>query len=139
MRFHRPARVRSQVMIIPLIDILLFLLIFFIASTQFKKPRHTIIIETPTVREIPTQTIGDSRSVITVDALGKISIDDIAVPEGLLESYLAAFVRENPGRKLQLDPDGKITLQQLIDIQDSITKAGLKPSDVPARVRQGKQ
>ena len=42
MEFHRVQRSRAQVPIVPMIDILFILLVFFIVSTTFKKPREVL-------------------------------------------------------------------------------------------------
>ena len=55
MEFHRVQRSRAQVPIVPMIDILFILLVFFIVSTTFKKPREVLQIELPTVKEIPSK------------------------------------------------------------------------------------
>lgn len=135
MHFYRPKSTRSQIAIIPLIDILFVLLIFFVVSTAFKKPRDVLKIELPTVREIPTDSVGDPRSTIRVDALGNISLDSLAVPDGLLESYLAAYQKQNPGRKLELEADRNIPLEKLLKVWESLTKAGIQIKDVPARIK----
>jgi biopolymer transport protein ExbD len=135
MRFHRPPTTRSQVAVIPLIDILFVLLIFFIVSTAFKKPRDVLRIELPTVREIPSDQVADTRSVIALDAVGNISLDSLKVPEGLLESYLAAYQQQNPGRKLELEADRNVPLERLLNIWESLTKAGIQIKDVPARIK----
>jgi len=110
MHFYRPVRKRSQVPIVPMIDILFILLIFFIVATQFKKPRPVIRIELPTVREVPSEKVSDVRSVISVDADGRITLDTLKVPDGLLESYLAAYQQQNPGRKLELEADRNVQI-----------------------------
>jgi len=135
MRFHRPKTTRSQVAVIPMIDILFVLLVFFIVSTAFKKPRDALRIELPTVREIPSDKVTDTRSVIAVDALGNITLDSLAVPEGLLESYLIAYQKQNPGRKLELEADKKLPLERLLGVWDSLTKAGIQIKEVPARIK----
>ena len=135
MHFPRPVRSRSQVQIIPMIDVLIFLLIFLIISTQFKKPRNVLRIELPTAREVPSNQVTDVRSVIAVDAEGRITLDTLNVPEGLLQSYLAAYQKQNPGRKLELEADRKLSLERLLGIWDSLIKAGIQIKDVPARIR----
>jgi biopolymer transport protein ExbD len=135
MRFHRLPTTRSQVAVIPLIDILFVLLIFFIVSTAFKKPRDVLRIELPTVREMPSDQVADSRSVIAVDALGNISLDALKVPEGLLESYLTAYQQQNPGRKLELEADRNVPLERLLKVWESLTKAGIEIKEVPARIK----
>jgi len=138
MHFHRLKTTRSQVAVIPMIDILFVLLVFFIVSTAFKKPRDVLRIELPTVREIPTDTVGDVRSTIALDALGNITLDSLKVPEGLLESYLAAYQKQNPGRKLELEADKSVPLERLLKVWDSLTKAGIPIKDVPARIKISK-
>jgi len=135
MHFHRIIRKRAEVPIVPMIDILFILLVFFIVSTTFKKPREILRIELPTVREIPSDTISDPRSVIAVDAAGNITLDTLSVPEGLLQSYLAAYQKQNPGRKLELEADRKLPLERLLYVWDSLTKAGIPITEVPARIK----
>jgi len=134
MHFHRIQRTRSQVPIIPMIDILFILLVYFIVSTTFKKPRNILRIELPTVREIASEVVTDERSIIAVDAQGNITLDSVAVPAGLLESYLAAYQKQNPGRKLELEADKSIPLERLLEVWDALTKAGIGIKDVPARI-----
>jgi len=135
MHFHRHHRKRAEVPIVPMIDILFILLVFFIVSTSFKKPRDILRIELPTVREIPSDQITETRSIIAVDALGNITLDSLAVPDGLLESYLAAYQKQNPGRKLELEADRKLPLERLLSVWDSLTKAGIAIKEVPARIK----
>lgn len=138
MHFYRPKTTRSQVAVIPLIDILFVLLIFFIVSTAFKKPRDVLRIELPTVREVPSDKVADVRSTIAVDKLGNVTLDGLVVPDGLLESYLTAYQKENPNRKLELEADRTIPLERLLKIWDALTKAGIEIKDVPARIKTGK-
>jgi biopolymer transport protein ExbD len=135
MHFHRPSSKRAEVPIVPMIDILFILLVFFIVSTTFNKRRDILRIELPTVREVPSDQISDARSVIAVDATGRVTLDSLSVPEGLLQSYLAAYQKENPGRKLELEADKKLPLELLLGIWDSLTKAGIEIKDVPARIK----
>jgi biopolymer transport protein ExbD len=135
MHFKRLHRKRADVPIVPMIDILFILLVFFIVSTTFKKPRDILRIELPTVREIPSEQVADARSIIAVDAMGNITLDSLAVPEGLLESYLAAYQKENPGRKLELEADRQLPLERLLGVWESLVKAGIEIKDVPARIK----
>ena len=139
MHFHRIHRKRAEVPIVPMIDILFILLVFFIVSTTFKKPRDILRIELPTVREVPSDTVTEPRSVIAVDAFGNITLDSLKVPEGLLESYLAAYQKQNPGRKLELEADRRLPLERLLDIWDALGKAGISIQEVPARIKLGKE
>ncbi len=135
MHFHRIQRKRAEVPIVPMIDILFILLVFFIVSTTFKKRRDILRIEFPTVNEVPSESITEPRSTITVDALGNVTLDSLAVPEGLLQSYLIAYQNQNPGRKLELEADRRLPLERLLEIWDALTKAGIPIKEVPARIK----
>lgn len=139
MKFYRIQRQAAQVPIVSLIDILFILLVFFIVTMTFKKPRDVLEIELPTVKEITSNKVTDTRSVIAVDALGNVTLDSIAVPEGLLGSYLTAFQKQNPGRKLELEADKRIPLERLLQVWDALSKAGIKIKEVPARIKVGEE
>jgi biopolymer transport protein ExbD len=136
MRFDRPARKPSQLPIVSLIDILFIVLIFFIVSSEFRKKRDVLKIELPTVREVPSDVVADDRSVLAIDRDGAVRLDDLTVPNlRLLEAYLRAYVKENPGRKLELEADKDVSLEQLVEVWDALTKVGIEVKDVPARIR----
>jgi biopolymer transport protein ExbD len=136
MRFVCPARTSRGVPIVPMIDILFIVLIFLIVSTTFKKPRTILPIELPTVRDIASTEVIDDRSILTVDKEGRMTLDTLAVPDVvLLDAYLKAFLKENPGRKLELEADKEIPLEKLLEVWDALTRAGIPIKDVPARIR----
>ncbi len=135
MHFYRIQRKRAEVPIVPMIDILFILLVFFIVSTTFKKRRNTLRIEFPTVREVPSETVTEQRGVIAVDALGNITLDALPVPEGYLESYLKAYQKGSPGKKLELEADRRLPLERLIGVWEALTKAGIPIKEVPARIK----
>lgn len=135
MKFRRPGKRKGEVPIVPMIDILFILLIFFIVSTTFKRPRPVLPIDLPTVREVPVVANKEERSVLRVTPEGKVSIDAVPVAAGLLDAYLAAFIKENPGRKLELEADKRLPLEELLKVWDALTKAGIPIREVPARIR----
>ena len=135
MRFYRLPRRRVEVTIIPMIDILLIMLIFCIVTMVFKKPRDILRIDLPTVREIPGDKVVAPRSILAVDAAGNVTLDSLPVPEGLLQSYLLAYQKQNPGRKLELEADKQLPLERLLRVWDALTKAGIEIKDVPARIK----
>ena len=136
MDFNRPTPRSRQVPIVSLIDILFIVLIFFIVSSEFKKKREVLKIELPTVRDVPSQTIIDERSVLAIAKDGTIRLDNLTVPDlKLLDAYLGAFVKENPNRKLELEPDKEVSLEKLMGVWDALTRAGIEVKDVPARIQ----
>lgn len=136
MHFERPAARPRQLPIVSLIDILFIVLIFFIVSSEFKKKREVLHVDLPTVREVASETLSDARSVLAIDSGGTIRLDDMRVPSiRMLKLYLDAYVRENPDRKLELEADKEVSLEQLVAVWDALTRAGIDVKDVPARIQ----
>lgn len=121
--------------IIPLMDILAILLIFFIVTTTFKDPRPALDIDLPTVKEIPTTNLVDARSVLAVDKTGKITLDGVEVKIEELPSYLESFKNVNPEVKLELEADQTLSLVSLFAIWEALTEAGIEIKEVPARIK----
>ncbi|GAA5482476.1 hypothetical protein Hsar01_01698 [Haloferula sargassicola] len=117
-----------------MIDILFIVLIFFIVSSEFKTKRPVVQIQLPTSREVPAKLVSDERSVLAVTADGVVRLDELTIPDiSLLGAYLQAFAKENPTRKLELEADKGVSLEQLFEVRDALTKAGLDIKDVPVR------
>ena len=136
MKFDRPVRRSRGIMIMPMIDILFVVLIFFIVTTTFRKPRPVLRIELPTVKEVPTDNVIVASSTLAVDKMGNVSLDAVKVPDvALLDAYLKAYMKENPGRKLELEADKELPLEKLLTVWDALTRAGIPIRDVPARIR----
>jgi biopolymer transport protein ExbD len=135
MHFHRITRKRAEVPIVPMIDILFILLVYLVVTTEERKPRDVMKVEIPTVRDIPSEQVTESRSIIAVDALGNVTLDSVPVPEGLLQAYLAAYQKQNPGRKLELEADRKLPLEHLLGVWDSLIQSGIPIQEVPARIK----
>ncbi len=136
MKFERPVRRSRGIMIMPLIDILFVVLIFFIVTTTKREKRPILRIELPTVKAVPVDKVTAPSSVLAVDQAGNVSLDAVKVPDPeLLEAYLRAYVKENPGRKLELEADKGLPLEKLLAVWDALTRAGIPIKDVPARIR----
>lgn len=120
--------------IISLIDILAILLIFFIISTTFKKPRPVLEIDLPTVKQVSAEKVTDTRAILAIAADGRINLNDTEVKEAELADYLIAFKKINPEKKLELEADKEVNLKQMFSLWDALTRAGFNIKDVPARI-----
>jgi biopolymer transport protein ExbD len=134
MQFARPIKKNSGVPIVPMIDILFILLIFFIVSTNFKRPRHQMEITLPTAKDLPTKTVMAEMSVLAIDANGNVALEGAVVPEGLLPSYLEAWRKVNPNRDLEVEADEKAPFGKLVEIWGALHKLGIKVLPTRAKV-----
>ena len=135
MKLQESHRKTPEVPIIALIDILAILLIFFIVTTTFKKSRPVLEIDLPTVKELPSQSVSDTRAVLAVSKEGEITLDGTVVEAEALAAALQSFKEQNPEGKLELEADETVNLSQLFFIWDALTKADIEIKDVPARIK----
>ncbi len=113
MNFYQPRKRKERVPIVPLIDILTILLIFFIVTRGVPKeeqlnnpppePRPVVKVTLPVVKEMETTEVVERRAVLAVTAEGVITLDnyELASPD-LLTDALIVF-RANLNEKGNLD------------------------------------
>ncbi len=135
MKLVTERRKTPEIPIIPLMDILAILLIFFIVTTTFKEPRPVLEIDLPTVKELPSSNISDVRSTLAIDSQGQITLDHIQVAPEELADYLQAFKNQYPGKKLELEADQSVNLTQLFSVWEALSQAGIEIKEVPARIK----
>ena len=134
MKLLETKRKTPEIPIIALIDILAILLIFFIVSTTFKKPRPVLEIDLPTVKKLPTTNIVDQRTTLAVSKDGIITLDLVEIEIEKLGEYLRAFKNVNPNTKLELQADREMNIDLLLKIWAALSEAGIEIKDVPARI-----
>jgi biopolymer transport protein ExbD len=128
MQFPRKPRRRPTLNIIPLIDILVVLLIFYIATTVFKTNAPKIDIKPPK-STTATVTQETPPSIIYITSDSKFFLDDTPIdPEGLadlLKSKLAA----NPAFKVAMKADTNAPFGAITKVLDAAHLAGI--TDLP--------
>jgi biopolymer transport protein ExbD len=127
MRFYVKRKRTPQVIIVSLIDIFAILLIFFIVTTTFKTAETELSIKLPesktaTQAENPTDPI-----VLAITADEKIVLNDRPVNgvEGLT-SALQDEQKKAADRPLAMKADQKVSFGFLVQVLDSLKKAGVK-------------
>lgn len=122
-----------KIMIIPMIDIIFFLLVFFMMSTLYLFEQNTISVNLP---QAVTAQVDRSETVpITVTAAGKIKIyqEDIA-PE-LLPVRIQAELSRNPEPAFILRGDRQVEYGCIVRIMDELKKSGVRKIAVAAETQ----
>ena len=121
--------------IIPLIDILAILLIYFAVSTDPKNKRQVMHIELALAQDSATIEVVEPAAVLAIQSDGSLMLDATRIHEAMLVDYLKVFREKFPARKLELEPDKGIPLERFIQVQNALIQAGINPRDVPSRVK----
>ena len=124
MQFPRKVRRSPVINIINLIDVLVVLLIFYIATTVFKKSEPNVKFKIPSSTQATTaQTTPPSTIYITAD--GKFFFDDTPVEPENLGELLKSKKAANPDFKAAVKADTKTPLGMFIKVYDAAHAAGI--------------
>ena len=106
--------------LIPLIDVVFILLIFFSVSTTLKTD-HGLPLNLPTASHRPHPA---SPLTIYVDARNQLSINDIPLSPTQFQAQLAAFIQAQPNHPIVIRADNQLQYQAVITVIDWVHKAG---------------
>lgn len=125
--------------IVSLIDIMVILLIFFIATTTFREEKQEVKITLPESKSLG-ETISNQevRKTITINKSQEMFLDGDPIATEKLAAAIVALKKQNPGVKLELQADTETALGVLMKVWDSLREAGYSINDVPARIQSVK-
>jgi biopolymer transport protein ExbD len=123
--------------IVSLVDIMVILLIFFVATTTFRKDRAQVKITLPEAKQVGENApVQEVRKAITVTKDQKLFLDGQPVTAETLADALTRLRREQPQAKLELEADTETALGVLMQVWDALRSAGYSVNDVPARIQR---
>ena len=113
-----------QLMIIPMIDIIFFLLVFFMMSTLYMVQQNTIPINLPTASssqsDIP-QSIN-----ITIMSDGKVVYEKEEIPLNLLKKRVTMQMSNQPDSVFILRGDNQAEYGKVVAVMDELKQAGAR-------------
>ena len=137
MILRKRKRAVPQIPIVSLIDIMVVLLIFFIATTTFRQSKTHMQVALPQSKGMgQTAAQEDQRLGITVTAEQKIYLDGTEYAPEKLANALSTLKRTQPGVRLELEADEKSALGVLVQVWDAVREAGFSVADLPVRVQR---
>ncbi|WP_378954490.1 ExbD/TolR family protein [Pelosinus sp. sgz500959] len=131
----RSLRIENQpeLMIIPMIDIIFFLLVFFMISTLSMVEQHTIPVSLPQAtaaqQDIP-------RSVnITVMQDGQVLFDQEQIPLQLLAKRVSMEITKQPDNVFVLRADKQVDYGKVVTVLDELKLAGARRVSVATEMK----
>ena len=121
-------RLENEINVTPMIDVLLVLLIIFMAAIPTM--RKSIDVQLPD-RPAPSFGDGSPSIVLEIDAQGAYSINRSSVPRDQLAARLHAIYDARPDKVLFVKGDGKVKYSQVVEAMDVARGAGVKVLGIP--------
>lgn len=121
-RMSRAEGEKPTLMIIPMIDIIFFLLVFFMISTIYTIPQQSLSIMLPKTK---TQQSAELRPVlIDFDKSGQFMIDDTTVSKEQLMSSVKTKVEANKNQNFLIRADKSLSYGAVVELMDDMKVAG---------------
>ena len=115
---------KPEFMIIPMIDIIFFLLVFFMMNSLQTITQKALSVQLPqaTTASAPAQL----PVVLTLDAEGHITIDNVPMSIDAAEAMVKERIAQNPNASVILQADKRSAHGQVVAIMDMLKQAGVK-------------
>lgn len=127
MRFRRRNRSEGkdpEFMIIPMIDIIFFLLVFFMISTLYMVQQNLLPVQLP--QASTSQSESKKNVNVTVTEKGMIRVEQEEIPLELLRERLKAEVKRDPESTFVLRGDRKASYETVVIVLDEMKASGIK-------------
>ena len=117
---------RARIEIIPLIDIVFFLLATFVMVSMSMIKNQGVTVHLPGAQTGSRQTQGNEYTAITVTENGQIYFNKIKVNLEQLQSELKNLKKKTPDPTILLNGDDKAALGKAVTVLDEARKVGIK-------------
>lgn len=122
-----------RLMIIPMIDIIFFLLVFFMMNTLFMIEQKVLPVALPEVSA--AQTGSQAAVPVTVLAGGTIRLADQSVTVAALEENIRRELAANSEVRFLLQADKEVAYGRVVEVFDVLRRAGVKRLTVAVEQR----
>ena len=121
MNFSRNARRRPVISLIPLIDVSIFLLIFFMVSGSIEK-FEIIPVDPPVAKS--GKLVDEGHVFILLGKYDEVILGDEIVDIPQMQGILAADIKANPNKVITVKADASVPANRVIDVMDAVKAAG---------------
>lgn len=135
-QWQKTQRKKARIEIIPMIDVMMFLLVFFVLISVNVIPSIGIKTQQPSSSQVQQLTTKDVQVVVTLAKENTIQVDgkDVSLNE------LVSAIRQKAGPTDQIsvivNSDKGAEVQTLVDVMDEIKKSRLGKVSLAARERK---
>lgn len=122
-----------RLMIIPMIDIIFFLLVFFMMSTLYMVEQNVIPVALPAATAAKT----DQTKLIplTLTAAGTLYLEQEEIPRPLLVQRIQGELTRTPDAAFVLRADRRLEYGQVIEILDILKTSGVRRVSVATEAK----
>jgi len=128
----RPKR-QARIEIIPMIDVMMFLLVFFVLISSNVLPALGLKVDLPGSAK-PERVTPQTRITLTIDKDGALYVDGDATPVAGLVAKLRSLAKDGKPSVI-IAGDGASNLQSLVDVLDQLKQAGIPAASIITKAK----
>ncbi len=134
MKLYERQFAQQGIPIVPMLDILTILLIFFIVHTEFKRQVSVLQLDVPQTHHL-AGTQGDRNSILLeVADDDTIAFNGKLVPAEQLVAAVRELMKQNPQARIQVSAAGGSSMARFVEVLDTLSAAGINVEQVPVRI-----
>lgn len=127
MRFKKNDAPPPELNLVPMLDVLMTVLTFFIVVSMTLTLQLGVEVELPNSADnAPAPTDAPDPLIVQLDAQSKVSINEETVSKEEMDSQLRAFLEENPKGFVVLQAEPDMPYQQVVETLARMRKVGGK-------------
>ncbi|HEX5391667.1 MAG TPA: biopolymer transporter ExbD [Rhodocyclaceae bacterium] len=130
--WNETPRRRARIEIIPMIDVMMFLLVFFVLISLHVIPAIGIKTDLPGSGQTDKLEVR-KHVLVTISANGRLQLDGEDYTLEGVRSALAAIQKTNPNADVVINSDKEASVQFVIDVMDAIKSAGINAIAIAAK------
>lgn len=134
MNIYTRKSLSGSINIVPMLDILTILLIFFIVHTEFRRQTQVLKLELPETKLIAGEKSDSRDLLLEVGEDGSLALGGKRIAAGELSEAVKARLAEQPELHVQVAAAGAASMARFIEVLDELTAAGIKAEEVPVRI-----
>jgi biopolymer transport protein ExbD len=105
-----------------MIDIIFFLLVFFMLFTTFKTTPNGLNVNLPKAKTVTEQQ--QQQMVVNLSAKGKIYLEGELLSKATLKDKVATKVKEDPEIVVIVKADRQIVYDKVVEVMDAVRQVG---------------
>ncbi|MDX6766679.1 MAG: biopolymer transporter ExbD [Candidatus Methylacidiphilales bacterium] len=120
---HKIAHEPMTLQLAPFIDVILFLLVFFLLTWNISRYEAELAVSLPSAQQAETSTRMPGEILVNVNRQGDIIVNRRTLSRAELESILAKVTKDFPDQAVILRADADVPYQKVIDVIDACKAA----------------
>ena len=137
MRLPRRNIKKARIEIIPMIDTIFFLLVFFMISTLSMSHYSGLPVNLP--KAATGQQPPNESAAITIDSDGKIAIDKQEVSRDRVGEVLKTRFADNPELLVVINADEQVEHGLVVDVMDQARQAGVAKMAIAVKPKEDRR